>query len=236
MIQFQKRLFKTQHEVKGGDKLHPVQDVADKYGTVGMFGAIKQQNKQPICCCISSPHVISSGQSAYISNATIELGKCIWPPVVGAHCINVEDISVICSESLNINIKTIVGKQIALFHGDRSKLKKRKVYKYGAASFKTIGFIQDSEFVLTIGDPVRVFIIEPEDPDDNSSRFSKPGDSGAIVLTKFGQNVVALSMIFGGDVDLEGLAKNSSIAVDLNEAIKRFEANNVGQSVHLDTL
>lgn len=45
--------------------------------------------------------------------------------------------------------------------------------------------------------------------------FSLPGDSGAFVFTKFGQNVVALSMIFGGDLTLEGFAENNSIAVDL---------------------
>ena len=90
---------------------------------------IYQREEFPKPCCISSPHVISSGQSAYISNATVKLGKCIWPPVVGANRINVEDISVICSELPNIKIQRMVGGQIGLFDGDRSELKKRKVYK-----------------------------------------------------------------------------------------------------------
>ena len=130
----------------------------------------------------------------------------------------------------------MVKTHVTLFKGDRRDLKRRKVYKFGATTSKTIGFIHDSEFVLTIGDPVSVFLIEPEDPDDDSSRFSQPGDSGAIVLTKFGQDVIALSMIFGGDVDLEGVARNNSIAVDLNQALQRFEANNKGQRIKLDTL
>nr|XP_022291106.1 uncharacterized protein LOC111102587 isoform X2 [Crassostrea virginica]XP_022291107.1 uncharacterized protein LOC111102587 isoform X2 [Crassostrea virginica]XP_022291108.1 uncharacterized protein LOC111102587 isoform X2 [Crassostrea virginica] len=237
IILIQKPLFNPHHEVKSGDKLHPCKHASTNYGTIGMFGVLTQPDRKPRRCCISSPHVISSGQSAYILNATVKLGKCIWPPVVGANRINVEDLAVICSEFFNINIlERKVGRQITLFHGDRSKLKRRKVFKFGATTLETIGFIGDPEFVLTIGDPVNVFLIEPEDPDDDRSRFSEPGDSGAIVLTKFGKDVVALSMIFGGDVDLEGVARNNSIAVDLKQALHRFEANNKGQRIKLDTL
>lgn len=108
------------------------------------------------CCCISSSHVISSGQSAYILNATVKLGKCIWPPAFGANRINVEDLAVMCSEFFNIYIlERKVGRQITWFHGDRSKLKRRKVFKFGAT---TLEFIGDLEFVLTIGHhPVNVF-------------------------------------------------------------------------------
>ena len=202
-----------------------------------MFGSICLHDGSFKSCCISSPHVISSGQTAYILNGTVALGNCIWPTrVVPTNSINVEDISVIRLESTDIQIRRMVKTDVTLFKGDRRDLKRRKVYKFGATTSKTIGFIQDSEFVLTIGDPVSVFLIEPEDPDDDSSRFSQPGDSGAIVLTKFGQDVVALSMIFGGDVDLEGVARNNSIAVDLNPALQRFEANNKGQRIKLDTL
>ena len=237
IVQFTGPLYRFHHNVTGGEKLHPFRHNANTYGTVGMFGSICQHDRSFKSCCISSPHVISSGQTAYILNGTVALGNCIWPPpVVPSSPINVEDISVICLESIDIKISRVVERQVTLFHEDRQVLRKRKVYKYGAATSKTIGFIKDSEFVLTIGNPVSVVLIEPEDPDDDGSRFSQPGDSGAIVLTKFGQNVVALSMIFGGDIDLEGVARNGSIAVDLNEAIQRFEANNVGQSVHLDTL
>ena len=238
IIQTEDPLFKYHHSITGGDKLHPFRHTASSYGTIGMFGSVSQRDGSSKTCCISSPHVISCGQTAYISGATVPLGTCIWPPTVKNDCINVEDISVIYLDQVdkNIEIRKMFEKQITLFKGDRTDLKRRKVYKFGATTSKTIGFIGDPEFVLTIGDPISVFLIEPEDVDDDSSRFSQPGDSGAIVFTKFGQNVVALSMIFGGDVTLEGFAKNNSIAVDLQQAIQRFEDHNEGQSLQLNTL
>ena len=242
IIEVGEPFFKYHHTVKGGDKLHPFLNDKNSYGTVGMFGSVFHRDGSSKTCCISSPHVISRGQTAYISGSTVPLGDCIWPrTVVDNRIKNVEDISVIYINLVqqNIEIKRMIEDQITLFKGDRADLKRRKVYKFGATTSKTIGFIGDPEFVLTIGDPISVFLIEPEDVDDDSSRFSQPGDSGAIVFTKFGQNVVALSMIFGGEFTLEGLegfAKNNSIAVDLKQAIQRFEDHNEGQSLQLNTL
>ena len=242
-------LFKLHHKVESGDKLHPYRQNAESYGTVGMFGSIYQKNSRtmhrgdectiyqreefPKPCCISSPHVISSGQMAYISDAAIALGNCIWPPPVEDFCVNVEDISVICLESLNIEMGRKIKGNVSLFDGNRSSLARRKVYKFGATTSRTMGFIRYPEFEIVMGNPINVFLIEP---DNDSSRFSKEGDSGAIVLTKFGEKVVALSMIFGGDVTFEGLANNISIAVDLNQAVNRFKDKYKDVTIELDTL
>lgn len=215
-----------------------------------MFGSIYQKNSRtmhrsdectvhqreefnPKPCCISSPHVISSGQIAYVSDATIALGNCIWPPPAKDYRVNVEDMSVICLESLNIEIGRKIKESVTLFDGNRNSLARRKVYKFGAATSRTTGFIRYPEFEMIMGHPINVFVIEP---DNDSSRFSKEGDSGAIVLTKFGEKVVALSMIFGGDVNFEGLAKNSSVAVDLNKAVNRFKEKYKDVTIELDTL
>nr|XP_022294014.1 uncharacterized protein LOC111104392 isoform X1 [Crassostrea virginica] len=238
IIEVEEPFFKYHHTVEGGDKLHPFGNNKSKYGSVGMFGSVSNSDGSSKTCCISSPHVISCGQTAYISGAKVPLGNCIWPPIAENNCINVEDISVIYLDLVhkNIEIRKMFEKQITLFEGDRNDLKRRKVYKFGATTFKTIGFIQDPEFMLPFRDGISVFLIEPEDVDDDSSRFSQPGDSGAIVFTKFGQNVVALSMIFGGDLTLEGFAKNNSIAVDLQQAIQRFADHNKDKSLQLNTL
>ena len=100
----------------------------------------------------------------------------IWrPPIVGNNHINVEDISVIYLDLVHkiIEIQKKFEEQITLFKGDRTDLRRRKVYKFGATSFKTIGFIRDPDFVLTIGDPISVFLIEPvtEDIDGDSASF-----------------------------------------------------------------
>ena len=201
-----------------------------------MFGAIFRKDEPSRNCCISSPHVISCEQTAYILNATLQLGRCIWPPSAANNCINVEDISIICLDQHDIQIERKVSVDVRLFDQDRGHLKDRKVYKFGASTLKTTGYLRNSEFILTIGNSVKVFLIEPEDDNDDSSPFSKPGDSGAIVFTKFGQNVVVLSMIFGGEVTLPGIARNNSIGVDLNEAIRRFTINNHEQNIQLHTM
>ena len=235
IIENRHALFEFHHRVKGGDELHPRHNDSS-YGTIGMFGAIFQSDGSSINCCISSPHVISSYQTAYILNATLQLGTCVWPPNAANNCINVEDISIIRLDQHDIQIERNVNGDVRLFDRDRHQLKDRKVYKFGATTLRTTGYIRNSEFILTIGNSVKVFLIEPEDDSDASSRFSKPGDSGAIVFTKFGENVVVLSMIFGGEVTLPGIARNNSIGVDLNEAIRRFTIKNPGQSIQLDTL
>ena len=237
-------LFKLHHQVESGDKLHPHRQNAESYGTVGMFGSIYQRseitnnedNETSMRCCISSPHVISSEHTAYFLHGNVELGKCIWPPAVEDSCINVEDISVIHLKFPNIEINRKVKETITLFNGDRRNLLRRKVYKFGASTSRTTGFIRDSQLELTIGEPVDVFLIEPENADDDSSRFSKEGDSGAIVLTNFGEKVVAVCMIFGGDVNIEGIARNSTIAVDLNRAVARYTDGNKNKALELDTI
>lgn len=226
----------TYQNVKGGDKLHPHQHNPDKYGTLGMFGSFCQSGQTTHRCCISSPHVISSGNTAYIQNGDVALGDCFWPPAVDDNCINVEDISVICIDSQNIKIKPQFEGEISLFNGDISQLKRRKVKKLGATTYETTGFIRDPEFILMLGNSIKTFLIEPEAAGNENSRFSKPGDSGAIVFTKFGQNIVVLSMIFGGEVNVPGIAQNNTIAVDLKQALKRFKDDNPNIALRLDTL
>ena len=87
-----------------------------------------------------------------------------------------------------------------------------------------------------LGNSIKTFLIEPEAAGNENSRFSKRGDSDAIVFTKFGQNIVVLSMIFGCEVNVPGIAQNNTIAVDLKQALKRFKDDNPNIALRLDTL
>ena len=87
-----------------------------------------------------------------------------------------------------------------------------------------------------LGNSIKTFLIELEAAGNESSRFSKPGDSGAIGFTKFGQNVVVLSMIFGGEVNVPRIAQSNTIAVDLKQALQRFKDKNPYIALRLDTL
>lgn len=231
------QLFTIEYGITSGQKLHPKKDNANSYGTLGMIGSFHPTTGgNSTRCCISSAHVISANKTAFLRDATVLLGTCIWPPPASDYHINVQDISVIPLES-NIQICRRQLEDVKLFEEiERHKLDKRKVFKFGATTGRTLGYVCKTDFYLEIDDPpTKVFLIEPFDKSDEESRFSKPGDSGAIVLTKFGQQVQAFSMIFGGEVNIEGVASNNSIAVELKHAVSRFEkaSKNV---LELDTL
>lgn len=231
------KLYSLHYEITSGEKLHPFKNNPGSYGTVGMIGTLRPKTGETsTMCCISSPHVISADESAYFEDATILLGTCIWPPRVPNHHINVLDISVISLEK-HIRICKRHPGDVKLFEEeDRHKLDKRKVFKFGATTGKTLGFVCKTDFVLELGNPpINVFLIEPYDKSDEESTFSEPGDSGAVVLTKFGQRVEAFSMIFAGDVNTPDVAKNNTIAVELKYAVDKFE-NSHGKTLELNTL
>lgn len=236
-INVMEKLFTVHYGIRSGQKLHPEIHNANRYGTLGMFGSLRSKTGgNSSRCCISSPHVVSGGQTTYILNATVKLGSCIWPPPVQNHHINVQDISVIPIEANDIQIATRKDEVNIFDESNRQTLDRRKVFKYGATTDKTEGFICKTDFVLELGNPpVNVFLIEPKNKSDEESRFSKPGDSGAVVLTKFGQRVHAFSLIFGGDVNIKGVAKNNSIAVELKYAINQFQKAS-DKILELDTL
>ncbi|XP_062608813.1 uncharacterized protein LOC134270600 [Saccostrea cucullata] len=235
-IKHRRPLFTLHHRTKSGEKLYPWRN-KNSYGSVGMFCNIRDkcnENGFPMQYCIASPHVISSGQRAYILNERIELGKCEWPQPAEEYLVNVQDISVIRLNQ-GIQIDRNLGGQVLRFRGDRSVLDRRKVIKFGASTKKTIGYVSNVEFVLMLEPPINVYLIEPDDTSDKENRFSLPGDSGAIVLTKFGQNFEAVSMIFGGVDKIQDVATNNSIAVDLNDALNNYE-NSANKIVELDTV
>lgn len=231
------QLFTFHCGITSGEKLHPQKDNVSSYGTIGMIGSFHSiRERNPTRCCISSPHVISKDQVAYFMDAKKKLGKCIWPPRVPNYHINVQDISIIPLEENDIKISTEEGMINIFKETNRDSLDRRKVFKYGATTGRTDGIVCKTNFYLPIKDPpISVFLIEPRNEAKEKPTFSEPGDSGAVVLTKFGQRVHAFSMIFGGDVNIEGVAKNNSIAVELKYAVNHFEMTN-DKILELDTL
>lgn len=231
------QLFTFHCGITSGQKLHPERENALSYGTIGMIGSFHSiREGNPTRCCISSPHVVSKDQVAYFMDAKKKLGRCIWPPRVPNHHINVQDISIIPLEANDIKISTEEGMINIFKEATCNSLDRRKVFKYGATTGRTEGIVCKTNFYLPIKDPpINVFLIEPRDKSKEESTFSEPGDSGAVVLTKFGQRVYAFSMIFGGDVNIEGVAKNNSIAVELKYAVNNFEMAS-GKILELDTL
>lgn len=232
------KLYSRQYGITSGEKLHPFKNKSESYGTVGMIGSFRPKTGETstsTICCISSPHVISAYKKAFFRDATVLLGTCIWPQPAPNNEVNADDISVITLEK-HIQICKRQSGDVKLFEeADRHKLDKRKVFKFGATTGKTLGFVCKTDFILPLGKPINVFLIEPYDKNDGESTFSEPGDSGAVVLTKFGQRVEAFSMIFAGDVNIPDVAKNNTIAVELKYAVDNFE-NSHGKILELNTL
>jgi hypothetical protein len=94
------------------------------------------------------------------------------------------------------------------------------VFKRGSTTGKTDGDIDIPQFNMF---GRKVMVITTAD----GQNFSEPGDSGALVLTKKGSELLALGLVFGGDLDIRGsdenFPENASIAVYLDEAISGFE-------------
>lgn len=232
-----RKLYSLHNGITSGEKLHPLRNKPDRYGTVGMIGSFRPKTGETsTLCCISSPHVISADETAFFKDAEVLLGTCIWPPAVPNHEVNVQDISVISLEK-RIHICSRQPGEVKLFEdSDRHRLDKRKVFKFGATTDETMGFVCKTDFVLELGEtPINVFLIEPYEKSNEESTFSKPGDSGAVVLTKFGKHVEAFSMIFAGDVNIPDVAKNNTIAVELKHAVDKFEHSH-GTILKLNTL
>ncbi|XP_056002285.1 uncharacterized protein LOC125661377 [Ostrea edulis] len=215
-------------------------------GTIGIFGEMRRTRPEDLSVSsevvvLSSGHIISDGEIANISvNDDIKrIGICIWPIVKDKHSSNLHDVSVVL---LNNSVLTklqrsILKKNVIVDELSRAVLTYRKVFKYGATTGKTEGFIQKiDDFEIFGGD---VMIIVPKATDDEDRKFSDEGDSGAIVLTKIGNEHHAIGMVYGDQLDLPqaecASASNESIAIGLKRAVDRFKSQ-TGAVIEFDEI
>jgi hypothetical protein len=206
-----------------------------KKGTVGIFGEIRSPLPKDLSegsnvIVLSSGHVICNGQIAHISDEhdLKRIGRCIWPNKE-EFSSNFHDISVVqLDESVLTKLKRSIWKtKVIVDELPKADLTDRKVFKYGATTGRTEGYIQKiNDFKMFGGDAM---IIVPKTSDDEDNKFSEKGDSGAVVLTRIRSQHYAIGMVFGGQFDvLEAecrSAKNESIAIGLKKAVNRFSSH-----------
>lgn len=141
-------------------------------GTIGMFGSLKDTgNKDSMrTVAISSPHVINAGTVAYLPDGK-RFGECIWPE----SSENIHDVSLIKidTSSLNALQTSILKKRIQIQEISKDILNDRKVIKYGAATERTVGWIEKIDDFEIYGSDVLVIL-----PEDVDFPFSAKGDSG----------------------------------------------------------
>lgn len=191
-------------------------------GTIGMFGEIPDtiNRNTTHVVALTSPHVIWAGNIATLQTGE-RIGECIWPDRSPR---NIFDISIIKIDSsvLHLLQRTFLNENVTISDFPREILEYRKVFKYGASTEFTVGAIEKIDHFRIFDRDVMLII-----PKKSEKSFSKEGDSGAIVLTKFRGKYHAIGMIFGGHLELEDAdcisVKNESIAVPLKYAVNKFE-------------
>lgn len=167
------------------------------------------------------------------------IGSCIWPNEKADPISNFHDISVVqLDKSLITNLqRRILKEKVIVDELPTADLIDRKVFKYGAKTGKTEGYIQKiDDFKIFGGD---VMVIVPRATDDEDRKFSDKGDSGAIVLTKRRDQLYAIGMVYGDQFDLPQAectsAINESIAIGLKKAVGRFTMH-TGVAIDFDEI
>lgn len=210
-------------------------------GSLGMFGELCQGSD---VVAITSGHLYRDGDIAKFQHPdTLKtIGRCIWPNGEvyenDRSIDNVHDISVITIErsALASLIRTIdiLNEQVFVYDEPLSTLADRKVFKYGATTSETKGYVKKvSDFEMFGG---HVMVILPSSAFD---QFSDKGDSGSIVLTRVEDRLYAVGVVYGGELELLNAeclsAKKETIAASLKIALDRFTTK-TGRSIKFDKM
>lgn len=214
-------VLKPQCTIKCGGSI--VNDDTKRMGTIGIFGVLQNslQNHAKKTVAISSPNLFREGDIASVENEE-RIGVCIWPAQQDQRLQNIHDVSIIEIDPEKIDsIKlTYFDENILIKKDSEAKLDNRVVFKYGAKTQTTYGWIRRiNDFQLFERD---VWVIKPKPP---GSSFSDEGDSGAIVLTRFEGKLYGVGMIYGSHLDVrdEENSENETVATILMNALDRFK-------------
>lgn len=214
-----KHVMKLYCGVKCGDLMqNPANGTS---ATIGIFGEIKDMQGAAkdtrTTVVLSSSHFSSSGD--IVTHSTVgRIGECIYPSSSILDGVSVTLIDPFVTHSLK---KYIFEENVKVDELSKEMLLDRMVFKYGAATHTTFGFIQQfGDFQLFERD---VLVIKSKNRDE---AFSQPGDSGAVVLTRCGDELYAIGMVVG-TYSIRGEeckdTGNEVIAVFLKKAVDRFK-------------
>ncbi|XP_061180733.1 uncharacterized protein LOC133189364 [Saccostrea echinata] len=173
-----------------GSKLFRQEDMRI-FGSIGMFGTYKHEKDTQVC--VSSAHILRKEDTGYIEHEgkIRELGNCIWP--MSSVVSVLDEMSVIAlDDSLQFSAEKHLHESVKLFEGSPSELLNRKVFKFGASSAMTKGFV-DQVIVTSLG-PETAYGITPH---PKNSVFSTEGDSGSVVCTKMNRTIYAIGLVIG---------------------------------------
>lgn len=188
------------------------------FGSIGMFTTLRKLGI-PRLVCTSSGHLCNENDTIYYEDGEESriLGTCIWPKFLQKPDLYLNPMSVVC---LNEKVHSLVEKElredIKIFDGELIELINRKVYKFGATSGHTVGYIEDR---FEMSNNRGVIVARGK----NDECFADEGDSGSIVLTKIGKDTVALGIVVGSiDMRTEDEPTGSVLVVSLKDALHQF--------------
>ena len=204
-------------------------------GTLGIFGELTRveqgaSKQTKITVALSSGHVISANTPALVSTMG-EIGECIWPLDSSN---NIHDVSVIKIDQTRIDdLILILNQQILVGEISKEDLEDRYVFKFGATTGKTTGYIGVIDDFQMFGEEVMTILSRSE----CSSKFSDKGDSGAIVLTKISGRLYGIGVVYGGGLELSDCKniREETIAVFLKRALDRF-TDKTQQTIEFDKI
>lgn len=199
-------------------------DKINKSGTIGIFGKMRNlvKNEKERTVALSSPNLFSDGDIASLPNGE-HVGACCWPVKLEPHRENLVDVSIVEIDSTKIDTikRAIFNEHILVEEINKDLLNNRLVFKYGAKTQTTYGWIKMINTYERFGRDV--LVIEPKSP---ATLFSDEGDSGAIVVTIINGMHHGIGMVFGSHLELKESSNKSTkintAAIFLKNALDRF--------------
>ncbi|XP_048748673.2 uncharacterized protein LOC125660908 isoform X3 [Ostrea edulis] len=225
--------FKPHCTVKCGEFLENAD--RDRKGTIGIFGELKDPTRgnsleSSEVVILSSGHLFHEGEIAKysFSESLKRIGHCIWPTGNENPILNLHDISIIQLDFCMLGRlqKSILKEKVIVDELSKASLNYKKVFKFGAETKETFGFIEKIDDFEMFGGDVMIIVPKSTDASNAHGKFSDRGDSGAIVLTREKDKLYAIGMVYGDQIDFlqAECASNSneSIAIGLRKAVDRF--------------
>lgn len=226
-----KHVMKLYCGVKCGDFM--TNATTNAKATIGIFGEIEDRRgnaKNTSTVFLSSSHFISTGDIVTHRTGT-RIGECIYPGTKST--FDGVSVTLIDPPVTNSLVKYIYGENVKVDELSKEMLVDRMVFKYGATTHTTFGFIQKiGDFQLFERD---VMVIKPKNRDE---AFSQHGDSGAVVLTRCGDGLYGIGMVIGSFLTRDGECNDTGeevIALFLKKAVDRFE-NETGFNISFDKI
>ena len=210
--------------------------ITDRMGTLGIFGTLRDTIEGPSqsennIIALSSGHLIHENVAAVLS-VNDRIGTCMWP---ANSSDNILDVSVVkLDQNVIDRIQTVIlNERITVGEIPIVDLRYQPVFKYGAATGRTVGRVGVVDNFRLFDEDVMTIL--PRRPQSNE--FSTNGDSGAIVLTRYRGKLHGVGVIYGGCLTLPNCQniREETIAIFLKRAMERF-TNATQQTIELDRI